>query len=172
MATRDVERLTDPKGFARIGEGLPRIASFLRTSPYSVSAFLLTRWDSDATRRSGRRRRALNFPDYLPSGLSGAELDLTPSLATKYGKFPDQLVRHGLLVVAEKATPLPKDAPEERRNPAQFRTRYGLTDEGRNAAEDGGYDFEIEPQVRELRGLAAGVYEMVRQRKRERGRKR
>src|SRR5262245_14898129 len=72
----------------------------------------------------------------------GRELRHNLGTRTKNGTFLDHLVAEGLLAVAAKPTP-----PERHRElePAQFRTRYCLTEKGKQAAEYGEYDRSYSP---------------------------
>jgi hypothetical protein len=85
---------------------------------------------------------------------TGRELRLVPTRATKDGTFLDRLVARGLLAVTAKPTPPARGREHE---PAQFRTRYKLTELGRSAAEYGEYEQAHTPADRPLTGLAADV---------------
>jgi hypothetical protein len=83
---------------------------------------------------------------------TGRELRLVPTRQTFDGTFLDRLVGAGLIEVAAKPTP-PADGKEN--EPAQFRTRYRLTDRGRQAAEYGEYDKPFTPQAKDVSGRIA-----------------
>ena len=85
----------------------------------------------------------------------GRQLRISPTRNTKDGTFLDELVEEGLLAPVGK----PDKAPGKAGEPAQFRTRYGLTDKGRHAAEYGEYDRPYTPGEAPLVGLAAEVVE-------------
>ena len=94
----------------------------------------------------------------------GRELRLTPSRKTKDGTFLDALVEEGLLAVAEKAGPPRAERPRgESPEPAQFRTRYRLTEMGRHAAEYGEYDRPHTPKPAPLSGVAAELASILAQ---------
>jgi hypothetical protein len=90
----------------------------------------------------------------------GRELRVCPTRRTKDGTFLDDLVERGLIAVAAKAPALPPRAtPAEQAEPAQFRTRYRLTDRGRHAAEYGEYERPYAPAgPAPLVGLAAEMF--------------
>jgi hypothetical protein len=85
----------------------------------------------------------------------GRDLRLTPTRRTKDGSFLDELVAEGLLAPAGKPGKEAGTAGE----PVQFRTRYGLTDKGRHAAEYGEYDRPYTPGDVPLVGTAAEIVE-------------
>jgi hypothetical protein len=74
-----------------------------------------------------------------PQPANGRELRLIPSRKIKDGTFLDALVKAGLLEVRSGPTAKSPDEDE----PAQFRTKYGLTTLGEHAAEYGEYEIEI-----------------------------
>jgi hypothetical protein len=79
---------------------------------------------------------------------TGLELRVVPNRVTKDGTFLDKLVGDGLLEVVV-VEPLPKGATdEEKRRPAQFRTRYKLTEKGRRAADFGEFEREWKPAAK------------------------
>ena len=69
---------------------------------------------------------------------TGKELRMVPNRHTKDGTFLDELVKEGLLEVVGVDQP----TDETKRWPAQFRTRYKLSEKGRHAAEYGEYERE------------------------------
>jgi hypothetical protein len=85
----------------------------------------------------------------------GRELRITPSRKTKDGTFLDELVGEGLLAPAGK----PEKASGSADEPVQFRTRYKLTEKGRQAAEYGEYDRPYTPGDMPLTGTAAEIAE-------------
>jgi hypothetical protein len=85
----------------------------------------------------------------------GRELRISPTRSTKDGTFLDELVAEGLLEPAGK----PEKGSGEPAGPAQFRTRYALTDKGRHAAEYGEYDRPYTPGDTPLVGTAAAIVE-------------
>lgn len=88
---------------------------------------------------------------------TGRELRVNPTSWSKDGTFLDDLVKLGLIAVAAKPTP---PLPGRRDEPAQFRTRYELTDLGRHAAEYGEYEKQFVPTATELTGTAAELAEL------------
>jgi hypothetical protein len=92
----------------------------------------------------------------------GRELRVSPTRKTKDGTFLDSLVERGLIEVAAKAPPPPTARHHgERPEPAQFRTRYRLTDLGRHAAEYGEYDRSYTPTPQPVAGVAAELFESL-----------
>jgi hypothetical protein len=71
--------------------------------------------------------------------VTGKELRIVPNRRTKDGTFLDELVNDGLLQAVSQ-DPI---APETKRLPVQFRTRYKLTPLGEHAAEYGEYEREV-----------------------------
>jgi hypothetical protein len=82
----------------------------------------------------------------------GRELRLKLTRRTKNGMFLDDLVAAGLIEVSADAAPRPSGGEGE---PRQFRTRYRLTNLGRQAAEYGEYDGPCVPGITGLARLAA-----------------
>ena len=70
---------------------------------------------------------------------TGRELRLAPTRRTKDGTFLDELVKEGLLEVAG----VDELTEGTRKWPAQFRTRYCLTEKGEYAAEYGDYERDV-----------------------------
>src|SRR5262245_36628712 len=85
---------------------------------------------------------------------TGRELRLSPTRVTKDGTFLDELVELGLIAAVGKPATPERGSQSE---PPQFRTRYRLTDKGRQAAEYGEYDQPHIPADAPLSGLAAAV---------------
>jgi hypothetical protein len=74
---------------------------------------------------------------------TGRQLRLVPSRKTKDGTFLDELVGDGLLEVVGIDELPAGTSDQEKRSPAQFRTRYKLTTLGEYAAEHGEYERDV-----------------------------
>lgn len=77
-----------------------------------------------------------------PGSVVGRELRLDMSRRTKDGTFLDEMVRVGLIEVAEAPAPQPVSLTRRiysKPEPKQFRVLYRLTAMGRHAAEYGEY---------------------------------
>jgi hypothetical protein len=75
--------------------------------------------------------------------LSGKTLRVSPSRRSYDGTFLDVLVTAGLLEVA-RVDPAPELPPWKKPGPVQFHTLYRLTARGKEAAEFGQYDDQIQ----------------------------
>jgi hypothetical protein len=83
----------------------------------------------------------------------GRDLRLVPTRATKDGSFLDELIDEGLLAKDGK----PEPEGDRRGEPVPFRTKYRLTEKGRQAAEYGEYDRPFTPGEAPVVGPAAEI---------------